>query len=118
MSQRPPSVDETILSLLHERGVLASADLASVLDIHERSVRRRLRRLIRAGYVFSPEHGRYRITAAGAAVMAPLSDVGPKVEGEATIQPPPEPAPTDTPAPSGPVDDTRGKLYARLRRRR
>jgi len=44
-------VDETILSLLQERGVLASADLASGLGIHERSVRRHLRRLIRAGYV-------------------------------------------------------------------
>jgi len=70
MSPRPLTVDETILSLLHERGVLASADLASGLGIHERSVRRHLRRLIRAGYVFSPQHGRYRITAAGAAVMA------------------------------------------------
>ena len=72
MSQRPLSVDETILSLLQEREVLASADLASTLGIHERSVRRHLRRLIRGGYVFSPEYGRYRITAAGAAVMAPI----------------------------------------------
>ena len=72
MSHPPPSVDETILSLLRERGVLASADLASALGIPERSVRRHLRRLIRGGYVFSPEHGRYRITAAGVAVMAPV----------------------------------------------
>jgi Mn-dependent DtxR family transcriptional regulator len=72
MSQRPPSVDETILSLLQEREVLASVDLASALSIHERSVRRHLRRLIRGGYVFSPEHGRYRNTAAGAAAMAPI----------------------------------------------
>jgi len=111
-------VDETILLLLRERDVLASADLASALGIHERSVRRHLRRLIRAGYVFSPEHGRYRITAAGAAVMAPLSDVGPKVEGEAAIQPLPEPAPTVTLAPTSPVDDTRGKLWARMSSRR
>jgi predicted ArsR family transcriptional regulator len=80
MSQRPLSVDETILSLLLEREVLASADLASALAIHERSVRRHLRRLIRGGYVFSPEHGRYRITAAGVAVMAPIET--PPSQGE------------------------------------
>ncbi|MEX2135772.1 MAG: winged helix-turn-helix transcriptional regulator [Chloroflexota bacterium] len=72
MTTPAPSIDETILALFRERGLLASADLASALGIHERSVRRRLRRLIRDGYVFSPERGRYRITAAGAAVMAPL----------------------------------------------
>ncbi len=72
MSDRPPSADETILLLLQERGVLASADLASALDIPDGSVRRHLRRLIRGGYIFSPEHGRYRITASGAAVMAPI----------------------------------------------
>jgi predicted ArsR family transcriptional regulator len=49
-----------ILLLLRERDVLASADLASALDLHDGSVRRHLRRLIRGGYVFSPEHGRYR----------------------------------------------------------
>lgn len=119
MSHRPPSVDETILSLLRERDVLASADLASALGIHERSVRRHLRRLIRGGYVFSPDHGRYRITAAGDAVMAPLSDVGRKVEGDAAIQPLPEGhSSADTPAPTGPVGDTRGKVYGRMRRRR
>jgi predicted ArsR family transcriptional regulator len=72
VSDRPPSTDETILVLLQERGVLASADLASALDIPDGSVRRHLRRLIRGGYVFSPEHNRYRITASGAAVMAPI----------------------------------------------
>lgn len=72
MTTPAPSLDETILALFRERGLLASADLASALGIPERSVRRRLRRLIRDGYVFSPERGRYRITAAGAAVMAPL----------------------------------------------
>lgn len=72
MTTPAASVDETILSLLRDSGVLGSADLASTLGIPERSVRRRLRRLIRDGYVFSPERGRYRITAAGAAVMAPL----------------------------------------------
>lgn len=80
MSQRPLSVDETILSLLQEREVLASADLASALDIHERSVRRHLRRLIRGGYVFSPEHGRYRITASGAAAMVPIDAPPSQVE--------------------------------------
>jgi len=72
MTEPAPSVDETILALFGEGGLLSSAYLASALGIHERSVRRRLRRLIRDGYVFSPERGRYRTTAAGAAVMAPL----------------------------------------------
>ncbi len=71
MSHRPPSLDETILSLLLERGVLTCADLASAQGLPERSVRRHLQRLIHGGYVFSPEHGRYRITAAGVAAMAP-----------------------------------------------
>ena len=84
MSQPALSVDETILTLLWERGVLASADLASALGIHERSVRRHLRRLIRGGYVFSPVHGRYRITASGAAVMLP-------------VEPPPSPSPSRRP---------------------
>lgn len=76
VSDRPLSTDEAILVLLQERGVLASADLASALDSPDGSVRRHLRRLIRGGYVFSPEHGRYRITAAGAAVMAPIDPPG------------------------------------------
>ena len=66
------SVDETILALFQERGLLGSADPASAVGIPERSVRRHLRRLIRGGYVFSPERGRYRITVAGEAAMAPI----------------------------------------------
>jgi DNA-binding IclR family transcriptional regulator len=112
-------VDETILLLLQERDVLASADLASALDIHERSVRRHLRRLIRGGYVFSPEYGRYRITALGVAALAPLPDVGRRVEAEAAVQPLVGVlSPTTTPAPTSPVDEPRHKLYARMRRRR
>jgi biotin operon repressor len=112
MSPPAPSVEETILSLLAERGVLASADLAGGLGISERSVRRHLRRLIRGGYVFSPQHGDYRITAAGAAAMAPLSAVDARVEGETTIQPlPAGHSSADAPTPTRPTDDTGPKLW-------
>jgi len=72
MSQPTPTADESILTLLGERGVLSSAGLAIALGIPERRIRRRLSRLIRDGYVFSPERGRYRITAFGAAVLEPI----------------------------------------------
>jgi len=118
MSGRPPSADETILLLLRERDLLASADLASAVALPDGSVRRHLRRLIRGGYVFSPERGRYRITAAGAAVMAPLSDIGRKVDATAAIQPPQELSPTTTAAPARPEEATRGKLWAIVSSRR
>jgi predicted ArsR family transcriptional regulator len=62
--------DEEILSLLCA-GPASTAALAERLGWYERSVRRRLRRLIKDGYVFSPERGRYRITAAGLGAMMP-----------------------------------------------
>jgi DNA-binding IclR family transcriptional regulator len=66
--------DEAILHLLvdAEAEGESSASLADAIGMPPRSVRRRLRRLIRDGYVFSPERGWYRITAAGAAAIAPL----------------------------------------------
>lgn len=67
----PRSADEAILDRLRYGGS-TSAGLAAELAMHERSVRRRLRRLIRDGYAFSPQRGRYRITAAGLAAMTPL----------------------------------------------
>jgi predicted transcriptional regulator len=118
LSERPASTDETILLLLWERDLLASADLASALDLPDGSVRRHLRRLIRGGYVFSPEHGRYRITGAGATVMAPLPDLGRRVDATEAIQPPQALSPTTAPAPAGPEQDTRGKLWARVSSRR
>jgi len=66
------SLDEQILALLLEDGPTTSATIAHRLQLHERTARRRLRRLIRDGYIFSPERGSYRITAAGAGVMAPV----------------------------------------------
>jgi len=54
----------------------------------------------------------------GVAVLAPVPDVGRRVADEAAIQPPPEDFPTDMPAPTEPVDDTPGKLWARMSRRR
>ena len=118
MSDRPLSADETILLLLREREVLASADLASAVALPDGSVRRHLRRLIRGGYVFSPDHGRYRITAAGIAVMAPLSDVGPPVDALTTIRPAQELSPTTAPALAGAKEDPRSPLWAIVSSRR
>lgn len=63
------TLDERILAILLRDRVSSSAALGAELDWHDRGIRRRLRRLIRDGYVFAPERGRYRLTAAGRAVM-------------------------------------------------
>jgi hypothetical protein len=119
MSLPPPTRDEAILGFLRERGPAGSVELAVELEMVDRTVRYGLRRLIDGGYVFSPERGRYRITALGVAALAPLPSVGRKVEAEAAFQPlPGGHSSADTPAPQGPVDHTRGKLYARMRRQR
>jgi hypothetical protein len=118
MSLAPPARDEAILGFLRGRGPAGSLELAVQLGMVDRTVRRGLRRLIDGGYVFSPERGRYRITARGVAVLAPLPDVGRRVADEAAIQPPPERSSTATPAPTGPVDDTRSKLWPYSSRRR
>jgi hypothetical protein len=81
-------------------------------------VRRGLRRLIGGGYVFSPERGRYRITALGVTVLAPLPELGQRVPGEAATTRLPASSTADTVALTGPADETRGRLYARMRRRR
>jgi DNA-binding IclR family transcriptional regulator len=62
------TIDERILMAL-AAGTSSTAALATALDYPPRSVRRRLRRLIRDGYVFSPERARYRITRAGRLAM-------------------------------------------------
>ena len=118
MSQPSLTRDEAILGLLGQRGPASTVELATQLEMDDWTVRRGLRRLIDGGYVFSPERGRYRITALGVAVLAPVPDVGRRVADEAAIQPPPEDFPTDMPAPTEPVDDTPGKLWARMSRRR
>lgn len=67
----PPSEltrDEAVLHTL-TGGPMSTAGLVERLQIPERSVRRRLQRLIRDGYVFSPRRGTYRITAAGLRVI-------------------------------------------------
>ena len=68
-----PSLDETILATLADRALHSTAGLAARLGTGDRSIRHRLRRLIRGGYIFSPFHGGYRITAAGLAAIAPLN---------------------------------------------
>lgn len=100
----PPSFarDDTILALLWAGGPAGTVQLAVQLGFHERRVRRGLRKLIDGGYVFASEHGLYRITAAGAAALAPVAE---RVElqdpgaDRASNQPPP-------------------RIYARLRSRR
>ena len=87
-----PSLDEAILATLADRALHSTAGLAARLGTGERSIRRRLRRLIRDGYVFSPFRGGYRITAAGLAAIAPLS------------------------APHGPLESTPADLLDRWRR--
>jgi Mn-dependent DtxR family transcriptional regulator len=71
MTEVSRSRDEEILLLLLA-GPAGTASIAERLGWYERSVRRRLRRLIKDGYVFSPERGRYRITAAGQGAMRPV----------------------------------------------
>jgi Mn-dependent DtxR family transcriptional regulator len=71
MSGSAPTPNEAVLLLLAEAESASSRQIGERLAMPERSVRRRLARMIRDGYVFSPERGRYRLTAAGAAVMAP-----------------------------------------------
>lgn len=71
MTEPDRTRDEEILILL-SAGPVSAAAIAERLGWFERSVRRRLRRLIKDGYVFSPERGRYRITAAGRGAMAPV----------------------------------------------
>jgi predicted transcriptional regulator len=68
------TIDEAILALLR-RSARTSLELADALDMSQRSVRRRLRRLIKDGYAFSPARGTYRICAAGLRAMEDLPDV-------------------------------------------
>lgn len=72
MTEAGRTRDEEILILL-SAGPASTASIAERLGWYERSVRRRLRRLIKDGYVFCPERGRYRITAAGQGAMRPVA---------------------------------------------
>jgi predicted ArsR family transcriptional regulator len=74
MSGPPPPRDDAILARLRLTGPAGTTRLAAELGFYERRVRRGLRQLIQRGYVFSPERGLYRITAAGAAAIAPVPD--------------------------------------------
>lgn len=72
MNQEWVSTDEAILALLCLWRLGSSRQIGTELGVADRSIRRRLHRLIRDGYAFSPAHGLYRITAAGVAAIAPL----------------------------------------------
>jgi predicted ArsR family transcriptional regulator len=61
---------EAILAYLLE-GPASTAEIADELGMEDRSVRRRLRRLAREGYVFSPERGWHRLTTLGRIAIAP-----------------------------------------------
>jgi len=103
MSGPPLARDDAILARLRKTGPAGTIRLAAELGFYERRVRRGLRQLIERGYVFSPERGLYRITAAGAAAIAPVPDERIEVQ---------DPRPT--------ADSARraSKLYARLGRQR
>ena len=99
MSQQPLARDDAILALLRERGPAGSVQLALQLGFHERRIRRGLRTLIDGGYVFASLPGLYRITAAGAAAIAPV----------------PEPVAHQDPVPAPASDRPPPRLYGRLR---
>jgi predicted transcriptional regulator len=68
------SPDELILMEL-SKAAGSSRSLASAVGWSDRAIRRRLTRLIRDGYVFSPARGSYRITRFGRVVVeAPVRD--------------------------------------------
>lgn len=71
------TMDERILRIL-AAGQSRSHLLSDAMQWNDRSVRRRLRRLIRDGYVFSPERGAYRITRSGRAVLEDGEAVQPR----------------------------------------
>lgn len=107
MSRLPFARDDAILAMLRDQGPLGSIELAAGLGFYDRRIRRGLRKLIDGGYVFSPEHGLYRITAAGAAAIAPVLE---QIEPTEQVQ---VPDPLPTPA----SDRPRSKIHARLGRR-
>jgi len=104
--------DERILAILARDRVSSSAALAAELDWQDRAIRRRLRRLIKDGYVFSPVRGRYRLTAAGRAVL----EDPPTAAYRAVLEDPPTAA--EEPARLSPWDMTTRDVIDRWRRGR
>ena len=82
--------NELVLAAL-AGGEASTAAIAQLTGLPERVCRYRFRWLIREGYAWSPERGRYRLTARGRAIAAevpPLATAGvpraaPEVDPEA-----------------------------------
>lgn len=84
--------NELVIAAL-EGGHASTAAIAQATGLAERACRYRLRWLIREGYAWSPERGRYRLTAWGRAIAAevrPLAAPHPPAAG-------PGPDPGDCP---------------------
>lgn len=79
--------DEVLLATL-SRGESSSAALAVATGLSERTCRYGLRHLIGAGYVWSPERGRYRLTGRGLSIAAELAPNSPKTASEAIVSAP------------------------------
>ena len=65
--------DELILATL-AGGDASTAALSSATGLSERTCRYGTAHLIKAGYIWSPERGRWRLTEAGRAIVAELGD--------------------------------------------
>ncbi len=68
--------DELLLATLAE-GAASTATVSRLTGLGERTCRYGLRHLIAEGCVWSPERGRYRLTARGRAIAAELGPPSP-----------------------------------------
>ena len=86
--------DELLLAAL-ARGDASTAALAQTSGLSERTCRYGLARLVKAGYVWCPERGSWRLTDAGRAIAATLSAATPAgpAEGQLTESPGADSAP-------------------------
>jgi DNA-binding IclR family transcriptional regulator len=77
--------DELLLLTLAE-GEASTVELAAATGIGERTCRYGLQHLVETGYVWSPERGRYRLTARGREIAADIPALQPTAaQGEAAV---------------------------------